>query len=78
MRTKDSRDMKDVQGIRFTKDEADAKEEKEARAKIVRQIKPKRSFDYSHITTAKGIPVASLTGIPSWLDLLTDCEAAIA
>jgi len=45
---------------------ADAKEEKEARAKIVRQIKPKRSFDYSHITTAKGIPVASLTGIPSW------------
>ena len=31
----------------------DAKEENEARAKIVRQIKPKRSFDYSHITTAK-------------------------
>ena len=57
---------------------ADAKEEKEARAKIVRQIKPKRSFDYSHITTAKGIPVASLKGIPSWLDLLTDCETAIA
>ena len=53
------------------------KEEKEARTKIVRQIKPKRSFDYSHITTAKGIPVASLTGIPSWLDLLTDCEVAI-
>ncbi len=42
------------------------------------RIKPKRSFDYSHITTAKGIPVASLTRIPSWLDLLTDCEATVA
>ena len=34
-------------------------------------------YHSAYSITAKGAPVASLTGIPSWLDLLTDCEAAI-